>query len=834
MKEVKINKSELLGYELKEDEVIITKSMMTNDYYIFKIDKINKILKKNDPEENKKSREYYEIILGKRKVNLYFDIEYYSDKQNECNYNKIYNALIDLFDEDQLNISSASRFSTEETDLKKGKFKNSYHIVVKNEVFSNMFNILGFINNTLLKKYPELKEIIDTSVYTKEETKNKDSGLFQESEKKIRMFCSNGKYNNDKGYLELIQGKIRNSIITLIETDEMSKYDIKYETKKKDNKIKKDKKKKENEKDKKEKENEKDKKKEVIEANYDELKDILERLPEEYLKYKKWRSIGWGLSDLKEDKYRELFHLFSSRYEKYDADECEQILDSSNGETTIGTIYQYAKEEGLFKIKLENKEKNEEKYDENNYIEFIIENNEMYFTTTKYYNEFIVKLSKLIKYCPDKSTYICNTNINDINLVNMSDFEKNIKKYFIYKNTYKNGKQKKDKVTIDKVINDNISLFTVTDIIFDPNAKTTKKFNLYRGMIAEKYDDYDISKIDNILNHIKTVWSNNDEKTYKYIINWLAKCLRTKVGVMLCIIGNEGVGKNIVSDWIIDHIIGPKLAVNIVDIEKLTGKFNGIIDGKTFVILNEAQQTSDNYSKSWEIIKSFTTDKKQTIEKKYMNAIEMNNFMNLLLFSNNPNPIKCTGKDRRYAVFKANKKKNSREYFKNLVKDLNKENGSIFYSYLMDIDLDDFDAEGEIPLTDIKKEQIKYSLPAVQKWLYNKSITIDEKIKNKKKYVETKKLYQLFIDDCKREKFREVGSTTFKKEIEQILQYKIIKIRKYDEQDEDGYISPRINTPVYIFDLEKIKTYFKDELRIELEETEIEEEEMCKEDLDFH
>jgi len=72
--------------------------------------------------------------------------------------------------------------------------------------------------------------------------------------------------------------------------------------------------------------------KEVKEVDYEEIKFIIDNLPEEYFEYEPWRNVGWALADLKDEKYRELFHLWSSKYIKYDENECEKILDSANGQ----------------------------------------------------------------------------------------------------------------------------------------------------------------------------------------------------------------------------------------------------------------------------------------------------------------------------------------------------------------------------------------------------------------------------------------------------------------------------------------------------------------------
>jgi len=102
-----------------------------------------------------------------------------------------------------------------------------------------MTNAKKFIQNFIMKKLePIEQECIDFAVYTNEEVKDSKTDLMKEGTQKFRTFCSIGKNGNEKGYLKLKEGEIKNSFITIIGTEKMSKYDNIYEDDIKTKKIK--------------------------------------------------------------------------------------------------------------------------------------------------------------------------------------------------------------------------------------------------------------------------------------------------------------------------------------------------------------------------------------------------------------------------------------------------------------------------------------------------------------------------------------------------------------------------------------------------------------------
>jgi len=76
-----------------------------------------------------------------------------------------------------------------------------------------------------------------------------------------------------------------------------------------------------------------------------------------------------------------------------------------------------------------------------------------------------------------------------------------------------------------------------------------------------------------ILNHIKEVYSCGNDKLYQYIIKWFASKFQypnKMIGTSLVLKSDlEGAGKNIILDFIAEHVIGIKHIRLIDNIETL-------------------------------------------------------------------------------------------------------------------------------------------------------------------------------------------------------------------------------------------------------------------------
>ena len=332
-------------YKKQENEIIYSESIGTYDYYVDVYPNVANLICRNEVE-----KEFCEVINGNERVNCYFDVEFYTvaEENQLCTDFILY--LQNYFKASQIVVLKASRFDNDVKYIE--KFKNSFHIHIKNEVFTNMSSLKQFIQKELLGKFlnschpiqiksptvEEKMDVIDMTVY-------KEEGKMQ----KFRMENSPKKFKKNSRFKLISNHETTDTFITLIRTKNLSKHNpiqqmkntpivkmpiekkmikkvVKREVKDVIQEI----------------ENPEELKftqKPIQKPNYVEIKEILEKLPSKYYEDRElWRDIGFILGSL-DVECSDLYHIFSSKSAKYEFKEAEKILKTSNGNLTLETLY---------------------------------------------------------------------------------------------------------------------------------------------------------------------------------------------------------------------------------------------------------------------------------------------------------------------------------------------------------------------------------------------------------------------------------------------------------------------------------------------------------------
>ena len=138
----------------------------------------------------------------------------------------------------------------------------------------------------------------------------------------------------------------------------------------------------------------------------------------------------------------------------------------------------------------------------------------------------------------------------------------------------------------------------------------------------------------------------NEEKK-EYILNWFAFIIQhpeSRNKICLQISSIPGIGKNIISNAICDYI-GKVYSVPNINIDKIIGSYNGMIENKLFICINEV----DAADKDTEKLKSIITEDTIDFNPKYGGQYTGDNFGNYLIYSNNVDTKTITKGDRRFA-----------------------------------------------------------------------------------------------------------------------------------------------------------------------------------------
>ena len=228
--------------------------------------------------------------------------------------------------------------------------------------------------------------------------------------------------------------------------------------------------------------------------------------------------------------------------------------------------------------------------------------------------------------------------------------------------------------------------------------------NLFQGFRYYEINTNDYSIIQPFLKHVKEIICNNDVEKYNYLMCWYANIIQkitVKNGTLPIIHGAQGSGKSIVVE-VFGDLIGNYALVNVDDLDKVFGKFNGLIGQHLYININEPPEADQKFAFSGKI-KAKTTQKNIIQETKGVDSIEAVSWANYTMTTNNPSPVQEEKGNRRYIYFKTNDSKcGDKEYFNQLMKsiqaekqgDYNKEFMGVLLHYMKrEIDVEDYDPE---------------------------------------------------------------------------------------------------------------------------------------------
>lgn len=257
---------------------------------------------------------------------------------------------------------------------------------------------------------------------------------------------------------------------------------------------------------------------------------------------------------------------------------------------------------------------------------------------------------------------------------------------------------------------------SIKDVIFKPysvkyKAKIHKKeLNLYYDINEHTYNkDFkiDMDLVNIALNHIKIVISNNDNKLYEYILNYICFKLQMPfIKTESCLLLHsleQGTGKTAFYH-LLQKLFGPRY-VNDSSINELQKSFNSLYSRCLFVILEETEKgLSRNVN---DFLKKSITQKTIREEEKFMKPIILDDYREIMILTNNFDTVKLDNNDRRFCcVNVSNIKKNNNEYFNKYYDFIDNPDKMIhLYHYLINKNIDNYDPR-KIIITDIKNEMI--------------------------------------------------------------------------------------------------------------------------------
>lgn len=272
------------------------------------------------------------------------------------------------------------------------------------------------------------------------------------------------------------------------------------------------------------------------------------------------------------------------------------------------------------------------------------------------------------------------------------------------------------------------------DITFNPSYEPTPGYlNIWTGLKAQKVDKVDLSKVEPFL-QILRLWAGfnfDDEKSaefdkgYRYLLAWFKNLIcnpgkRTQTA--LVVIGEQGAGKNILVDFIMNMIIGNTHTATVTGISRITQKHNNLIAGKLLICINEMSASgSDSFLQNFDQIKALITDDKITCEPKFKEPYELLNFCAFILLSNHILAMRAEVGDRRYSMHQISDScKGKTEFWEDIaLKFKDPETANHVYTWLTKQNVDDVNLRIP-PETELRSEVIQNSKPATILFLEKK------------------------------------------------------------------------------------------------------------------
>lgn len=145
---------------------------------------------------------------------------------------------------------------------------------------------------------------------------------------------------------------------------------------------------------------------------------------------------------------------------------------------------------------------------------------------------------------------------------------------------------------------------------------------------------------------------DGDDRSYKYILDWIANAIQNRNYCMLTTIGAAGIGKGVLGE-IMRKIFGDSNYRGNVKDEIFKSKFNSQILNKRLVYVDEIKiENSAQENKLKLLINDYVE-----VEQKGIDAKEVRNYASFYLSSNNLNALQISGDDRRFSIVNLTDKK---------------------------------------------------------------------------------------------------------------------------------------------------------------------------------
>lgn len=281
-----------------------------------------------------------------------------------------------------------------------------------------------------------------------------------------------------------------------------------------------------------------------------------------------------------------------------------------------------------------------------------------------------------------------------------------------------NGKEKKVSLINEWLCDKDMRCYDTASCVPPPLTCPDNIFNLwipspFEDMKITKDDtDFDLDAVSAFATHLK-ILCGNDLDIYKYVCNWIAHSIQRpgeKPQVALNFISNQGVGKNIFSDVLVELYGGTSKKLETSQPERdVWGNFNDMMTDAFLVILSETDKR--NALSHDGKIKSLITDGTMVVNPKGLKSFTIDSYHRIIQLTNDKDPVITSNDDRRNVIIRcSDEKKGDSQYFTDLVETFQGKHAlrSIYWCFKV-MDISEFKL-GVAPRTEYHKEIISHNV----------------------------------------------------------------------------------------------------------------------------
>ena len=288
------------------------------------------------------------------------------------------------------------------------------------------------------------------------------------------------------------------------------------------------------------------------------------------------------------------------------------------------------------------------------------------------------------------------------------------------------GKEKKVSLINEWLCDKNMRCYDTAQCVPPPLICPKNIFNLWIPSLFEDMEitkddpDFDLDAVSAFDTHLK-ILCGNDQDTCDYVCNWIGHSIQRpgeKPQVALNFISNQGVGKNIFSDVLVELYGGISKKLESSQPERdVWGNFNDMMTDAFLVILSETDKR--NAMSHDGKIKSLITDGTMVVNPKGLKSFTIDSYHRIIQLTNDKDPVITSNDDRRNVIIRcSDEKKGDSDYFTDLISTFKGKHAlrSIYWRF-KSMDISKF-ILGVAPKTEYHKEIIEHNQNPLNMFMY--------------------------------------------------------------------------------------------------------------------